>query len=238
MNTPGGEIPEEDIEALEFKLNWYLRYGNLPTTLHREKSQAREDYGAQYERYVGYLFESQGYQVTYHGLRSGREDGGVDLIAKAPRKIWLIQCKRWRIAVSKDVIARLHGATERFLWEERQGKPKKMRTSINGVLATSGSITSDAKELAKHWNILLMENLRYQPDPAIKAKRICSRGGYFLLPFDKKYDHITMQLRRGDCFFLSIREALANGFYYRPYHRRIVEELYRQRCNSPDRKAE
>jgi len=80
MLTPYGEIPDDDIQALEFKLRWYLRYGNLPTLSKRETEQARMDYGFQYERYVGHLFEANGYRVEYTGIRKGVEDGGIDLV--------------------------------------------------------------------------------------------------------------------------------------------------------------
>ena len=153
MQTPLGEVPDDDVAALEYRLWWYLRYGNQPTGILRETAVAKIDYGAQYERFVGHLFEEKGFRVRYNGLREGMNDGGIDLIARAPRKIRLIQCKRWNRPVDCDTISRLHGGVERFAWNERKDKPAKSRTHILGVLVTSGGVEPEAKELAEHLGI-------------------------------------------------------------------------------------
>ena len=234
MQTPYGEISEDDIVALEYRLYWYLRYGNQPTCKLRETSIAKNDYGIQYERYVGHLFEEKGFRVTYNGIRNGKDDGGVDLIARGNRKIRIIQCKRWNTAVNCDVISRLQGGLERFIWKERKGKSSKMLTSIRGVLATSGDVEPNALELAKHLGIYVMKNLTYKFYPAIKAKEIIPGAGRFLLPFNSGYDRMDFSLGNGDRFFMSIREALTNGFYYPPYHRDILKRIYALRKSGTD----
>ncbi len=226
MNTRYGEISEDDIFALEYKMEWYFKYGNLPTSQKRETEIAKADYGRQYERYVGYLFEEKGFAVKYNGIRNGREDGGIDLVARAPLKIRLIQCKRWHVPVNVDVISRLHGAVERFIYEERKGKSPNMRTSIRGVIATTGAIDDAAHEMARHFGIYVMSGLQFERYPAIKAQRITSDGGRFLLPFTPGYDKMRLDLKSGDCFFSAVRTALFNGFYYPPYHREILKKIY------------
>ena len=225
MRTLHGDISEDDIQALEFKYNWYMRYACLPTTRRRSSDEAKADYGRQYERFVGYQFEKRGFCVNYQGIRKGLEDGGLDLVARDPRIIRLVQCKRWRMPVNSDVISRLQGAVERFVFEERQGKSSVMRTSIRGVLATTGEVDEDAKKLAEHFGIYLMPSLQFESYPAIKAQRITADGGRFLLPFSSGYDQMRMNLNAGDCFQQSIRGAFLNGFYYPPYHRDILRKL-------------
>ena len=225
MDTVNGEIDEDDIQALEYQYDWYMRYACLPSSHRRTSEEAKSDYGRQYERYVGYLFERQGFAVNYQGIRKGLEDGGLDLVARAARKIRLVQCKRWRVPVNADVISRLHGAVERFIFEERQGKSPAMRTSIRGVLATSGEIEDEAKMLAAHFGIFVMSSLKFQRYPAIKAQRITPYGGRFLLPFTPGYDRMNLNLKAGDCFQESIRGAFLNGFCYPPYHRKILKRL-------------
>ena len=226
MHTPYGEIFDDDVITLEYRLNWYLRYGNQPTCKRRETDIAKTDYGVQYERYVGHLFEEKGFRVTYNGIRKGKDDGGIDLIARGNRKIRLIQCKRWNMAVNSDVISRLQGGLERFIWNERKGKSEKMQTSIRGVLATSGDVEPDAMALAKHLGIYVMKNLSYRFYPAIKAKEIIPGAGRFLLPFNSEYDRMDFNVGHGDRFFMTIREALSNGFYYPPYHKDILKKIY------------
>ncbi len=62
MQTPYGEISEDDIVVLEYRLHWYLWYGNQPTCKLRETTVAKNDYGIQYERYVGHLFDGKGFR--------------------------------------------------------------------------------------------------------------------------------------------------------------------------------
>ena len=35
--------------------------------------------GQDYERYIGYIYEQQGYKVQYHGIKKGFADLGIDL---------------------------------------------------------------------------------------------------------------------------------------------------------------
>ena len=233
MQTPLGEVPEDDVGALEYRLWWYLRYGNQPTDTRRETAEAKIDYGAQYERFVGHLFEEKGFHVRYNGLREGMNDGGIDLIARAPRKIRLIQCKRWNRPVDCDTISRLQGGVERFIWKERKDKPEKSRTHILGVLATSGDVEPEAQSLAEHLGIFVMKNLAYETYPAVKAQEIADGMGRFLLPFNSGYDRMNFCLGRGGRFFGSVREVLAKGFYYPPYHQSFLAVLYKMKKRSP-----
>ena len=48
MQTAYGEFFEEDVETLEYQLQWYLKYGNAPSSFRRESETAKIDYGTQY----------------------------------------------------------------------------------------------------------------------------------------------------------------------------------------------
>ena len=108
-----------------------------------------------------------------------------------------------------------------------------MRTSIRGVIATTGEIDEAAKRLASHFGIYVMSNLKYERYPAIKAQKTASDGGRFLLPITPGYDRMRLNLKAGDCFFASVRAAFRNGFYYPPYHRDILKRL---RSNASEEK--
>ena len=232
MQTPYGEFYDEDIAALEFQLQWYMKYGNLPTTVRRESNIAKMDYGIQYERYIGHIYETHGFRVTYQGIYAGLQDGGIDLIARAPRKIRLVQCKRWIQPISTDVLSRLQGAKERFIWEFNRNKSTQNRMNICAVLATSGPVTEDAKQMACHLGIAILENLHYAPYPAVKAKRILPDAGKFLLPFTPGYDRLSLNLSKGDCFFSTVRDAAANGFFYPAYYAKNIAEMNRQKMKN------
>lgn len=51
--------------------------------------------GRDYERYVGYLLESQGFKVEYYGIEAGLEDLGRDLVCLNGNDVRIVQCKYW-----------------------------------------------------------------------------------------------------------------------------------------------
>jgi Restriction endonuclease len=51
--------------------------------------------GRDYERYVGYLREREGWKVSYQGIFAGLDDLGRDLICSRGDELEVVQCKRW-----------------------------------------------------------------------------------------------------------------------------------------------
>ena len=51
--------------------------------------------GQDYERYIGYLHEREGFKVEYHGIERGLEDFGRDLICTKDNEVRIVQCKYW-----------------------------------------------------------------------------------------------------------------------------------------------
>ena len=54
------------------------------------------DAGLRYERYLGYLYEKQGWSVEYVGAIKGFEDFGRDLICTKAGEVYVVQAKRWK----------------------------------------------------------------------------------------------------------------------------------------------
>ena len=78
-------------------------YIQKPTKKSSYKENVKK--GKDYERYVGRYIESFDFEVEYRGLRMGRRDGGIDLIAKKNNIFVLIQCKNWskKKVTQKDI---------------------------------------------------------------------------------------------------------------------------------------
>ena len=92
-----GFISNEEYNTLTNQRKFQLaldRYWN------KEKSNL--EIGRLYERYIGYIYESQGWKVKYEGIIKGFEDFGRDLICEKDGKHLIIQCKCW----SKDKVIR------------------------------------------------------------------------------------------------------------------------------------
>lgn len=93
-------------EEMQDEVTYYLakeEYRKLSTAERNQialdrfwkRRKSKRMIGKIYERYVGYLYESQGYDVNYQGIIKGYEDLGRDLICKGPDEIVIIQCKYW-----------------------------------------------------------------------------------------------------------------------------------------------
>lgn len=78
-------------------------YKNLPTTQkyqlaldrYNRRNKSNAEIGLEYERYVGYRLEKDGWSVEYHGANKGKEDMGRDLICVRDNLIYIVQCKCW-----------------------------------------------------------------------------------------------------------------------------------------------
>jgi Restriction endonuclease len=60
-----------------------------------KRKKSNWEIGRDYERYVGYLYETMGYEVEFTGALDGFEDMGRDVIARRGSELVVIQCKYW-----------------------------------------------------------------------------------------------------------------------------------------------
>ncbi len=58
-----------------------------------QKKKSKWEIGRDYERYIGYLYETTSHSVYYQGIIEGLQDLGRDLIATSGDKTEVIQCK-------------------------------------------------------------------------------------------------------------------------------------------------
>lgn len=99
----------------------------------------------QFETMVGEAFRKQGFTVqeTDKG-----PDGGVDLVLRKGREMFLVQCKQWRASkVGVQVVRELYGVMS-------------ARGATGGFVVTSGAFTSDAWKFAKGTNLQLIDGKR------------------------------------------------------------------------------
>ena len=99
--------------------------------------------GRDYERYVGYLREQAGAQVTYQGIFAGLDDLGRDLLCETSRGIEVIQCKRWaqRKTIHEKHVFQLFG-TVVALRIEQPGTP------VTGTFTTTTTLSERARQFA------------------------------------------------------------------------------------------
>ncbi len=181
----------------------------LQLSLERYKSRKKTnwDIGIEYERYIGYIYEKDGYTVIYSGALEGLKDMGRDLIIKSKNTIEIIQCKRWaqEKIIHEKHIFQLYGSVVLYQIQNPQKE-------VSGVFYTTTSLSETAKECADFLGIRYYENFQYQDHPLIKCN--ISRNGekIYHLPFDQQYDNTFITPKKGDFYANTIQEAEHLGF--------------------------
>ena len=97
----------------------------------------------EFELLVGEGFRLQGYEVTELG--GAGPDGGVDLILRRDKEIFLVQCKQWKaFKVGVQIVRELYGVMA------AQG-------AAGGFVVTSGTFTNEAVAFAEGRNVRLVD---------------------------------------------------------------------------------
>lgn len=163
--------------------------------------------GIQYERYVGYLYEQDGYAVEYHGALQGKSDLGIDLICKKGKRVDVIQCKRLSPAkglpVRENIVAQIFGAA--MFYAMRHG----IETSnVKPVIVTTYELSKEAREFADLLGVVTREYEEFAPYPCVKCN-ISERTGerIYHLPFDQQYDSAIIGNVDGEFYAMTVAEA-------------------------------
>ncbi len=190
-------------------------YHNLPRVekfqraLDRYKTRKKTSWqiGIEYERYVGFLLEKDGYKVTYNGAREGLEDMGRDLLAEKDKKVLVIQCKRWaqEKTIHEKHIFQLYGTMVLLASE----KPRKQFVA---VFITTAELSDVAKRCADYLDVKCIENLPIADYPMIKCNVANNGEKIYHLPFDQQYDRVAIQGKAGACYVATVQEAEDRGF--------------------------
>jgi len=230
-----GEMEEDDLVNDRSK-NFLTpeEYAKLPSVERNQKAldrylQSRNKskwaIGRDYEMYVGYLYEQNGYQVEYKGIIDGFEDLGRDIIAVKGDEVCIIQCKYW--AQYKEIhekhIFQLFGTTMEY-WIKNFNTGKKPKTfaefakflneeKLRPIFFTSTAMSSKAKEMAAALSIEIIEKTPIAEFPRIKCN-ISGRDSerIYHLPFDQQYDRTIIEKKKGESCVFTVKQAETAGF--------------------------
>ncbi|MFH1369732.1 MAG: restriction endonuclease [Planctomycetota bacterium] len=188
------------------------------------KKKSSWEIGRDYERYIGYLYERDGYSVYYQGIEAGLEDLGRDLIAKKNREIKVIQCKCWaqHKTIHEKHICQLFGTTLKYWLEQKKILQKNQaeflislikEDEIGGVFVTSTSLSDVAREFAVELGIQVREKFPFEEYPSIKCN-VSKRAGekIYHLPMDQQYDRTVIEEERNEYYVKTVAEAEKLGF--------------------------
>lgn len=182
--------------------------------------------GRDYERYIGYLWESRGYSVEYHGIEEGLQDLGRDLLARRGEELVVIQCKHWATfrTVRERHVYQLFGTALEMALAQQAPKPAPTqlalfpellsRNRIQPRLVTSTTISLKAKEVAAALGVRVEEAVpMLQSYPCIKCNvSRATEERIYHLPFDQQYDRVLVEPGRGERYVSTCAEAERLGF--------------------------
>lgn len=198
-------------EKLQKKLDWYWGKPN----------KSNWQIGRDYERYVGYLYETKGWKVYYHG-KKGFEDLGRDLICKKGNSVEIIQCKRWaqEKTIHEKHIYYLFGTTVEYFIENFGGEDLQLallsslvrERNVSPKLVATIDVSQKAEQVARVLGVEI-EKIPSANYPSVKCN-VSRRTGekIFHLPFDQQYDTALIEEERMECYVETIKEAEAIGF--------------------------
>ena len=165
--------------------------------------------GRDYERYIGYVYETNGYNVYYQGILEGFDDLGRDLICKKGEQTIIVQCKRWSQykTIHEKHVNQLYGTFIKYSIDYPNEK-------VGAILYTTTKLSDRAKEFAKYLSIGIAEEFQLSEKyPSIKCN-ISRRNGekIYHLPFDQQYDRTLIEEERNECYIDTVEKAENLGY--------------------------
>ncbi|MBS1671333.1 MAG: restriction endonuclease [Bacteroidetes bacterium] len=206
-------------------------YEKLPPSERNQKaldrylSSRKKSYeiGRDYERYIGYLYESEGFKVEYMGIEKGLEDLGRDLICVKGDEINIVQCKCWAShkTVHEKHINQLYGTAVKYFIDHRQLISNKKSLTlfpdlissgqIKATFVTSTKLSDTAKKFADALGIKVIQEKQLEKYPVIKCNIASNGEKIYHLPFDQQYDK-TLIKYQGEFYAATVKEAESRGF--------------------------
>jgi hypothetical protein len=173
-----------------------------------QRPKSKRLIGRLYERYVGYLYEEQGYKVDYYGIYKGYEDLGRDLLCRKGKELIIIQCKNWSQfkTIYEKHIFQFFGT----VFQYKDSNPGK---KVKGIFYTTTQLSDLARRFAEELGIELVENHVFdQSYPCIKCNiNPSTKEKIYHLPFDQMYDKTKVD-KKGEFYCQTVKEAESKGF--------------------------
>lgn len=163
--------------------------------------------GRAYERYIGYLYEKDHWQVTFNGCIKGNEDNGIDLICQKGNEVHLIQAKNWNKKIFNKVVHQLYGSMAEY-----RLNTNNPQLNIIGIIFTANGADSNAMQVAQQLNIQIKTEQLNKNYPLVKYKK--QTNHYYLPPeidplneLNYQYDQLNIDFSVGDTYCKTILEA-------------------------------
>ena len=164
--------------------------------------------GRLYEMYLGWLYEKNGYAVTYNGIEQGVEDMGRDLICVKPNETVIVQAKCWskNKTIHEKHVYQLYGTVCTYKIEHPDVK------KVHAFLYVTTQLSPVARAAAQMLKIEVEEDFALDKNfPMIKCNIGKSGEKIYHHPFDQQYNK-TLIREPGEMYCRTVKEAEAQGF--------------------------
>lgn len=178
-----------------------------------EKWKARPkssvEIGRMYERYLGHLYEIDGWTVSYFGANEGLEDMGRDLICIKGSVMHVVQAKYWakHKTLHEKHIFQLYGTTVLLPLT----RPDLKNVRVKPVFAATTKLSPTAEFAAKQLGVEVRSLDMSKDYPLIKCN-VNGKSKIYHLPFDQQYDRVRIDPARGETYVRTTQEAEKLGF--------------------------
>lgn len=175
----------------------------------KARKKSNVEIGRMYERYLGYLYEKEGWNVTYFGALAGLEDMGRDLLCTRESEVHVVQAKYWakHKTIHEKHIFQLYGTTVMLPLT----KPNLKGMRVTPVFASTTELSETAIWAAKTLGIQVKNLDMSQDYPLIKCN-VNGQNKIYHLPFDQQYDRVRIIPSKGERYVKTAAEAEKLGF--------------------------
>ncbi len=173
----------------------------------RRKSNV--EIGRLFERYLGFLYEKDGWTVTFFGALAGLEDMGRDLICVRDDAVHVVQAKYWakHRTIHEKHVFQLYGTALLLPLTHKHLKGKK----ITPVFAATTTLSDKARWAAERLGVTVRELDMDRNYPVIKCN-VNGNTKIYHLPFDQQYDRVRIVPAKGELYVRTTAEAERLGF--------------------------
>ena len=183
----------------EFKKLPVNKKNQLALDRYLNKTHSKLEIGRFYERYIGHLYEEDGWTVKFFGIIEGFDDLGRDLICKKGNEIHIVQTKNWsKFRTIREKYMYQHFATTmHYQITEKLNKKIKLKPVFYATIDYSDM----AKKVAKALKIELHTEKLKKDYPMIKCNvNPGTKEKIYHLPFDQQYDKIIIGNTPGEFY--------------------------------------
>lgn len=214
LDLEDDDAPDADRVARYISKEEYARLSTternqLALAKWKARRKSNVEIGRIYERYLGYLYEQDGWTVTFIGALEGLEDMGRDLLCVRDSEVHVVQAKYWSThkTIHEKHIFQLYGTTLLL----PRTYPDLRGNRITPVFATTTTLSETALWAAKALDIQVRSINMDLDYPVIKCN-INGNSRIYHLPFDQMYDRVRIIPAKGELYVKTVAEAESEGF--------------------------